>query len=163
MTERVLHPLPLSAEEFAPFGDVIEVSGTPDKIINQGMCDRYHNLAQLEFADGEAGISLFDAKARHFPYVVDMVERHPKGSQAFIPISDVPMLVVVAEDDRNKPVNLRVFLTGAAQAINLHRGVWHGVLAPMGASGVYAVVDRIGEGGNLEEYWFDVPFVVKPR
>lgn len=151
---------PLTAAGFAAFGDVIEVSGAPDKIINQGMCGRYHDMATLDFADGRAGISLFNAKARQFPYIVDMVERHPSGSQAFVPLSAVPMLVVVAEDAEGTPANLRAFISQPGQSINLHRGIWHGVLAPIEKPGQFIVVDRIGHGANLEEYWFDDPYVV---
>jgi len=156
-----LTPMPLTADAFAPFGDVIEVSGEPDKIINQGLCGRYHDLARLDFTDGRAGISLFDAQARTLPYVVDMVERHPQGSQAFMPVSGVPFLVIVAEDDKGTPVRLRAFLTKEGQSINLFRGVWHGVLAPIGAPGRYVVVDRIGAGDNLQEFWFETPYVVE--
>jgi ureidoglycolate lyase len=157
-----LMPAPLTREAFAPYGDVIEVAGAPDKIINQGMCGRHHDLARLDFGDGRAGISLFDAKARQFPYTVDMVERHPEGSQAFIPLSGVPFLVVVADDDGGgKPTNLKAFVTRPGQSINLHRGTWHGVLAPIGRPGQYVVVDRIGGGANLEEHWFDDPYVVE--
>ncbi len=151
---------PLKAETFAPWGDVIEVNGAPDKLINQGLCGRHHDKAILDFANGRAGISLFDAKARHFPHTVDMVERHPDGSQAFIPVSGVPMLVIVADDNGGKPVNLQAFISQPGQSINLHRGVWHGVLTPIGHSGQFIVVDRIGDGPNLEEHWFDEPFVV---
>jgi len=158
---RVLISTPLTVANFAPFGDVIEVSGPPDVIINQGMCARHHDLAQLDFSDGRAGLSLFDAKARELPYVVDMVERHPLGSQAFVPISKVPFLVIVAEDEDDRPVRLRAFVTQAGQSINLHRGVWHGVLAPINAPGQYMVVDRIGEGDNLQEHWFETPYVVE--
>lgn len=158
---RTLTVAPLTAEGFAPFGDVIEARGTPTKMINQGMCGRYHDVAQLDFADGRAGISLFDAKARHLPHVVDMVERHPEGSQAFMPISPVCFLVVVAEDSDGAPVNLRAFITAPGQSINLHRGVWHGVLAPIGDPGHFVVVDRIGDGPNLEEHWFDEPYTVE--
>lgn len=158
---RPLIPQPLTATAFAPYGEVIEVSGAPDKLINQGMCGRHHDLAQLDFADGKAGISLFDAKARQFPHVVDMVERHPDGSQAFIPVSGVPMLVIVAEDQGGTPVNLQAFVSQPGQSINLHRGVWHGVLAPIEQPGQFIVVDRIGDGPNLEEHWFDDPYVVE--
>ncbi|TYB82559.1 ureidoglycolate lyase [Maritimibacter fusiformis] len=157
---RTLTAAPLTAAAFAPYGEVIELSGAPDKMINQGLCGRHHDLARLDFADGRAGISLFDAKARHFPCPVEMVERHPEGSQAFIPVNNVPMLVVVAEDANGTPVNLRAFLSAPGQSINLHRNTWHGVLTPIGAPGLYAVVDRIGDGANLEEFWFDEPFVV---
>lgn len=158
---RQLTATPLTAEGFAPFGDVIEVTGAPDKIINQGMCGRHHDRAQLDFGDdGRAGISLFDAQARQLPYLVDMVERHPEGSQAFVPVSGVPMLVVVAEDAEGAPANLRAFISQPGQSINLHRGTWHGVLAPLGAPGQYIVIDRIGDTPNLQEHWFKDPFTV---
>lgn len=152
---------PLTAEAFAAFGDVIEVAGAPDKLINQGMCGRHHDLATLDFAEGKAGISLFDAKARAFPHIVDMVERHPEGSQAFVPLTGVPMLVVVAEDQDGTPVNLQAFVSQPGQSINLHRGVWHGVLAPIEQPGQFIVIDRIGEGANLEEFWFEDVYVVE--
>ncbi len=156
-----LKSTPLTAAEFAPYGDVIEVSGVPDKLINQGMCGRHHDLAQLDFDDGRAGISLFDAKAREFPHVVDMVERHPQGSQAFMPVSGAAFLVVVAEDDDGTPTRLKAFVTQPGQSINLHRGVWHGVLAPINQPGQFVVVDRIGAGDNLQEHWFETPFLVE--
>lgn len=155
-----LHAEPLTARAFAPFGDVIEISGTPDKMINQGLCGRHHDLARLDFGDGQAGISLFDSQPAAQPLSVRMVERHPLGSQAFIPLNQVPFLVVVAEDDNGTPVNPRAFLTARGQSVNLLRGTWHGVLAPIGAQGLYAVVDRIGAGNNLEEYWFETPIPV---
>jgi ureidoglycolate lyase len=162
VTARTISPEPLTRAAFAAYGDVLEVSGDPHKIINQGMCGRYHDLAKLDFADGRAGISLFDAKARSFPYTVDMVERHPDGSQAFIPLSGVGMLVIVAEDQAGTPSNLKAFVSGPGQSINLHRGVWHGVLAPLEKPGQFAVIDRIGDGTNLEEHWFDQPYLVAP-
>lgn len=158
---QILNAELLTRAAFAPYGDVIEMSGAPDKIINQGMCGRHHDLAKLDFADGRAGISVFDAKARQFPHVVELVERHPDGSQAFIPVSPVRFLVVVADDMGGTPANLKAFVTGPGQSINLHRGVWHGVLAPIRSPGQFVVIDRIGDGPNLEEYWFERPFVVE--
>jgi ureidoglycolate lyase len=158
--DRTLRLEPLTAVEFAPYGEVIEISGAPDRLINQGLCGRHHDLARLDFGSGAAGISLFNAAARQLPYVVELVERHPDGSQAFIPINQVPMMVIVAEDDAGVPVALRAFLSAPGQAINLHRGIWHGVLAPYEAPGQYAVVDRIGEGDNLEEHWFEKAYTV---
>ncbi|WP_264214533.1 ureidoglycolate lyase [Leisingera thetidis] len=158
---RLLTAVPLTAEVFAPYGDVIEAAGAPDKLINQGMCGRHHDRARLDFGEGgRAGISLFDARARHLPHKVDMVERHPDGSQAFVPVSGVPMLVVVAEDAGGIPVDLKAFISKPGQSINLHRGTWHGVLAPLGAPGQYIVVDRIGQTPNLEEHWFQDPCTV---
>ncbi|MEO1109231.1 MAG: ureidoglycolate lyase [Pseudomonadota bacterium] len=151
---------PLTATAFAPFGDVIELSGDPDKIINLGQCGRYHDRALLEFTDGRAGISLFNANPRALPYVLDMVERHPEGSQAFIPMTHQPFLVIVAPDRDGVPGDPQAFLTDPGQALNYHRGTWHGVLTPLHDPGLFAVVDRIGEGTNLEEHWFDTPYEV---
>ena len=78
---------PLTCAEFAPFGDVLEVAGDPDKIINAGMCGRYHDRANIECDGGTAGISLFKSQARSLPITLDMMERHPEGSQAFLPMS----------------------------------------------------------------------------
>ncbi len=151
---------PLTREAFAPYGDVIEVSGEPDKLINQGMCGRFHDLAKLDFGSGRAGISLFDAQARHFPYSLDMMERHPEGSQAFIPLSGVPMIISVAKDNSGKPGQPRAFLSEPHQSINIHRNTWHGVLAPVERAGQYIVIDRIGDTPNLEEYYFQDSYIV---
>ncbi|WP_113913401.1 ureidoglycolate lyase [Roseovarius dicentrarchi] len=161
MTARRLTVAPLTADGFAAYGDVIAMGGAPDRIINQGMCARYHDRAALDFADGRPGLSLFDAKARHLPLAVDMMERHPEGSQAFIPVSGARFLIVVADDDDGVPVRLNAFITQSEQSINLHRGVWHGVLTPIGAPGRFVVVDRIGSGANLEEHWFETPYIVE--
>ncbi|NBN77501.1 ureidoglycolate lyase [Microvirga tunisiensis] len=152
---------PLTAEAFAPFGDVLATDGAPDRIINQGLCGRYHDRARLDFGpQGRAGLSLFKAEPRALPYRLDMVERHPDGSQAFIPMSLTSFLVIVAADDGGVPAPPRAFLTAAGQAINLHRNTWHGVLTPLEAPGLFAVVDRIGTTPNLQEHWFDAPWTV---
>lgn len=151
---------PLTKEAFAPFGDVLDTSGAPDKIINQGLCGRYHDRAALDFADGAAGISLFKAEPRQLPLTLDMMERHPDGSQAFLPMSHDPFLVIVAPDAAGVPGLPRAFLTTPGQGVNYHRGTWHGVLTPLHAPGLFAVVDRIGAGMNLEEHWFKTPYTV---
>ncbi|MDF1619014.1 ureidoglycolate lyase [Pseudothioclava nitratireducens] len=151
---------PLTPEAFAPFGDVLEAVGDPDKIINQGLCGRYHDRARLDFGTGRAGISLFKAEPRSLPYRLDLVERHPEGSQAFIPMSLDPFLVIVAPDEGDRPGTPRAFLTAPGQGINFHRGTWHGVLTPLAAPGLFTVIDRIGDGPNLEEHWFDQPPLV---
>ncbi|WP_172328775.1 ureidoglycolate lyase [Mangrovicoccus sp. HB161399] len=152
---------PLTQAAFAPFGDVLEAAGAPDKLINQGLCGRFHDLAQLDFGPGgRAGVSLFKAEPRSLPYKLEMVERHPEGSQAFLPMSMDPFLVVVAEGRDDVPGPVHAFLTAPGQGINLHRGTWHGVLTPLSAPGLFAVVDRIGDTANLEEHWFDAPMTV---
>ena len=151
---------PLTAAAFAPFGEVLEIAGPPDKIINQGKCGRYHDLAGMDFSDGRAGISLFQAELRGLPYLLDLLERHPLGSQAFIPMSQSRFLITVAEDAGGVPAAPRAFIARAGQGVNLRRNVWHGVLCPLDGSGLYAVIDRIGEGNNLEEYWLPQPIEI---
>lgn len=160
----VLTAKALTAEAFAPFGEVLEISGSPDKIINQGKCGRYNDRAQMDFAvdvgGGRAGISLFQAELREIPYMLDLLERHPLGSQAFIPMSQSRFLITVAEDVGGVPGAPRAFIARAGQGVNLRRNVWHGVLCPLDGSGLYAVIDRIGEGNNLEEYWLPQPIEI---
>lgn len=151
---------PLSADAFAPFGDVLNVDGEPDRLINQGLCGRYHDQAQMDFADARAGISLFKAQLRSLPYTLDMMERHPEGSQAFLPMDVHPFLVIVAADDGGRPGQPQAFLTHTGEGVNYHRNVWHGVLTPLVGNGLFAVVDRIGDTPNLQEHWFEKPFEV---
>jgi ureidoglycolate lyase len=159
MTDRI-RPQPLTAAAFAAFGDVLEAVGAPDKIINQGLCGRHHDLAQLDFGAGRAGISLFKAQPRALPFHLDMMERHPEGSQAFLPMSWDPFLVIVAPDAGGRPGRPLAFVTAPGQGVNYHRGTWHGVLTPLAEPGLFAVVDRIGAGPNLQEHWFDQPYEV---
>ncbi len=155
---RQIKVIPLTADAFAPFGDVIDCAGAPDKLINQGKCGRFHDKARLDFSDGHAGVSLFNAEPRSLPHDLDMMERHPDGSQCFVPMTEHPFLVVVAPDGNGLPDTPRAFLTAPGQAVNFHRGTWHGVLTPLHAPGLFAVIDRIGPGDNLQEHWFAEPF-----
>jgi len=159
MTEH-LEITPITADGFAPFGDILEAAGEADKIINQGLCGRFHDRAKIDLSDGRAGISIFKSEARVLPYKLEMVERHPDGSQAFIPMSFDPFLVVVAPDEGGRPGRPMAFRTEAGQGINFHRNIWHGVLTPLAEPGLFAVIDRIGEGANLEEFWFEAPYSV---
>jgi ureidoglycolate lyase len=152
---------PLTAAAFAPYGEVLEAEGPPDRVINQGLCGRYHDRATLDFADGAAGISLFRSETRMLPYRLEMVERHPLGSQAFLPMSCDPFLVIVAPDAGGAPATPQAFRTAPGQGINIARNTWHGVLTPLHPPGLFAVIDRIGAGANLEEHWFDQPWTVR--
>ena len=160
---RVIDIAPLTAEAFAPFGDVIEAAGEPDMMINRGLCGRFHDRARLDLKSeaGRAGISVFKATARALPYALEMMERHPLGSQAFLPLSADPFLVIVARDRDGRPHEPEAFLTASGQGVNYHRGTWHGVLTPLHEPGLFAVVDRIGPGENLEEHWFNEPYEIR--
>lgn len=152
---------PLSAAAFAPFGDVIEAVGEPAKLINRGLCGRFNDLARLDFGvDGRAGISVFHGQPYALPLRLDMLERHPDGSQAFLPLSGDPFLVVVAPDIGGNPGPPRAFMTKPGQGVNYLRNTWHGVLTPLGKAALFAVVDRIGPGANLEEIHFAEPYRV---
>lgn len=160
---RTLQIQPLSHEAFAPFGDVLEINDAPDMIINQGQCSRFHDLARINFTgnDARGGISLFSSQPRNLPYRLDMMERHPLGSQAFIPMTAHPFLTIVAPDLDGKPGTPLAFITTSGQGVNYHRNTWHGVLTPLSEPGLFAVVDRIGDGKNLEEHWFEAPYLIK--
>ena len=146
---------PLTAQAFAPFGDVLNCDGDPDKIINAGLGGRFHDRAQVD-CDGRVGISLFRSELRQLPYQLDLVERHPLGSQAFVPMSMDPFLVVVADADMRP----QAFITSQGEGINFHRGTWHGVLTPLTGPGLFAVIDRVDDGPNLEEHHFTTPYRV---
>jgi ureidoglycolate lyase len=161
MANRQISIQPMDAASFASFGDVLTLKSKPDKMINQDMCGRHHDLAKLDFTDGQAGISLFDAVPRQLPYTLDMMERHPLGSQAFIPLHEHGFLVIVAPDMGGKPGEPLAFLTAPRTGINIYKNTWHGVLTPLQAPGMFAVIDRIGNGANLEEYWLDEEYIIK--
>lgn len=151
---------PISADAFAPFGNLIETGTKTPTLINEGQCKRFTDLASIDIRDGHAGLSLFQANLRALPYSLTMMERHPLGSQCFIPQSGSEYLVIVAEDSGDRPGVPQAFTASAFQSVNIGRNVWHGVLAPIAGSGLFAVVDRIGDGANLQEYWFDAQFTV---
>lgn len=157
---RVLVAEPLTAAAFAPFGDVLEAVGESFPI-NGGMCDRFHDRARMEFTgDGRAGVSLGWGRPYPMPHVFDLVERHPLGSQAFLPMSEDPFLVIVAPDEDGRPGAPRAFLTAPGQGVNYLRNAWHGVLTPLGRPGTFAIVDRVGTGNNLEEFRYEAAWTV---
>ncbi|MBO6947646.1 MAG: ureidoglycolate lyase [Rhodospirillales bacterium] len=160
MTERTVTAVSLTKGAFRPFGDVIEPAGDADMMINDGRCERFHDLARLTFDGGDAGISLFRTDAISLPYKMDLMERHPLGSQAFIPMVDKPFLVVVAPDDAGRPGAPHAFMTGPGQGVNYLNNVWHAPLLALEDGAVFAVVDRIGGGGNLEEFRLATPVTV---
>lgn len=154
-------PEPIASATFAPFGDVLEAEGVPDRLINAGLCGRFHDRARLDFGpDGRAGISIFRAELRRLPLALDLLERHPEGSQAFVPMSADGFLVVVAPDAGGVPGRPRAFLTRPGQGVNILRNTWHGVLSPIAGSGLFAVIDRIGPGANLEEHRPAEPWII---
>lgn len=159
---------PLTATSFSRYGDVLETDGDPDTLINQGNCGRWHDLARLDFGTGRGGISIFSARSCMLPYRLEMLERHPLGSQAFIAMAGSAFLVIVAADAAGRPVDIEAFIAAPGQGVNLLANTWHGVLTPLAEQAdsplpmaMFAVMDRVaGEGSNLEEYWLETPLLV---
>jgi len=153
---------PLTRDAFAPFGQVIEMAGAHHYPINAGMTERYHDLAKIELGgpDPRPLLSIMRGKPYALPLTLKMVERHPLGSQAFYPLSAHPFLVIVALDHHGTPQEPRAFLTKPGQGINLAMNTWHGVLTPLEAEADFLCVDRGGEGNNLDEFFFDTPYLI---
>lgn len=143
----------LTREAFAQFGDVIEASDDVQHFtINDGNTERYHDLANIDPGeDGQAIVSIFRGKPRTLPFEVTMMERHPKASQAFIPTSGQPYLVVVAPaGDAPKADELRLFLARGDQGVNYATGVWHHPLLGLEQVVDFIVIDRKGPGDNCD-------------
>lgn len=146
-----IRAVPLTADAFTPFGEVLAPRATPTKLINEGRCERHHALATVERGGGEAIISIFRSEGVSLPYDCTLLERHPLGSQAFMPLGDQPWLSVVASDEGGRPGAPLAFIVPAGTGVNLRAGTWHGVLTPLGGPADFLVVDREGDGVNLEE------------
>ena len=153
---------PLTEEAFAPFGEVIDLNKAENFPINNGMCTRFNDLATVELGGEKPRplVNVFRGKPYELPLHLKMVERHPLGSQAFIPMSKRPFLVIVSEDRDNIPQTPVAFLTKPGQGVNIGQNIWHGVLTTLGEVSDFVVVDRGGPGNNLEEFFFDEGFVV---
>lgn len=159
-----LSPEPLTAQAFAPYGDVIETAGHTPLLINEDLTERYHGLAQADVGEGYTLINIFRTTPKPLPITVKGMERHPLGSQAFIPLGYAPFLVLVANTSGPpKTADLKLFLTNGRQGVNYHRNIWHHYHLALHEVGNFLVVDRGGEGDNLEEMTFsmDQKLVIK--
>jgi ureidoglycolate lyase len=154
---------PLTREAFAPFGQVLDAEGWENHYpINAGRCERFHDMATAEVAGTDARVilSIFKATPYALPLALTMVERHPFGSQAFMPLSPRPFVVVVAHDTPNGPGEPHAFLTRPGQGVNYPKNLWHGVLTPIGEAQDFLVVDRAGVEKNVEEHFFAEPYEI---
>ncbi len=141
---------PLTAEAFAPYGQVIALggSGTRQIAINDGRCMRHHDLARPFAAEpGSIAFSLFDADATALPARLTLMERHRLGTQSFAPFGAALQLVAVVADASIAPAalgpqHLRAFVTDGRQGLQLQPGVWHHPLLSL-QTGPWLVADRI--------------------
>ena len=149
---------PLTKERFAAFGNVVETDGADHHPINDGMAERYHDLAKVDI-DAEGGrplVNIFRGKPWTFPIAIKMLERHPLGSQTFMPLTRLPYLVVVADQaDGDEPGMVHAFLSEHGQGVSYHRNVWHHPLLVLEATADFLVIDRGGPGENLQEHHFE--------
>lgn len=153
----------LTAAAFAPFGDVIAASAATRVFpINDGTAQRFHALGKVDCAaqDGHALISLVRATPRAMPFTIHQLERHPLGSQAFVPLAALRYLVVVAAGPEQRP---RAFLASEGQGVNFHRGTWHHPLLALETISDFLVIDRGGEGQNCEVARLPVSYLLEPE
>ncbi|KAB0679281.1 ureidoglycolate lyase [Aureimonas leprariae] len=160
---RALPVEPLAIEAFEPFGHVIEPDAAREiRLINGGTTTRFHDIADVDVsaAGGRPLISIFRGKPFAFPVAIRMMERHPLGSQAFVPLSDRPFLAVVAPDANGRPGAPRAFLVTDRRGVSYARNTWHHPLIALEAVADFLVIDRGGEGNNLEEADYAEPFTI---
>lgn len=161
---RLLVPLPLTRESFDPYGDVIDAAVGDPIEINQGTTERFHDLADVD-VDAEGGrplINIFRGAPTALPFDVRMLERHPLGSQAFVPMARARFLVVVAPPgDEPGPDELQAFVAKPGQGVNYARGTWHHPLLALDQPTDFVVIDRGGPGGNVDEVYFDQPLLIE--
>lgn len=161
MAERTaisLRPEPLTSERFAPYGDVIESAVDKSAAMNAGRFQRFDDLCRVEVSTG-GHVAMSVARCRTataLPLRIDRVERHPLGSQAFVPLQRCMMVVVVAPPGESVDAgDLRAFVTNRKQGFNYHRGTWHMPLIAFEAGLEFLIVDRGGSDANCEEYSLD--------
>ena len=154
---------PLDKSAFAAFGEVIEIAGATEIPINQGTTTRYDSLAGVDVAaeGGMAHLSIFRGTCRPAPLEIHLMERHPLGSQAFMPLQAHDWLVVVADGNKTGDApdfsSLVCFRARGDQGVSYHRGVWHHPLLILVPEQDFLIVDRKGDGHNLDEVWHDGP------
>ena len=152
----VLTPKPLSQEVFKEFGEVIELENGRHFSINYGLTTKYQDLATIDTSknNGHTQVNLFHTRPVAMPHRVRILERHPLGSQLFMPMDDYPFLVLVSRPAGEITFqDLVLFITNGKQAVNLYRNTWHHYHLVLRESR-FIVIDRGGEGENLEEMNF---------
>ncbi len=157
MTRLDLYPEMLSADAFEPFGDVLMLEGAEQRSINEGSAIRFHDLTRIDIASeyGYPLLNVFRGQPKALPFKIKMMERHPLGSQAFWPLSAEPFLVVVAKPGTAPaPDALRAFYAPSGIGVNYGKGVWHHPLLALNKASDFIVIDRGGDGKNLDEISF---------
>lgn len=158
-----LKPKPLTRTAFAAFGDVIEANADAKNFaINDGFTHRYHNLARIDVNDnnGHVLVNIFRSTPLEQPIAIKMMERHPHGSQAFMPLGQNPYLVVVAPAGEFDISKLEVFIVKANQGVNYRKGTWHHFCLALSSDSDFLVIDRGGIGDNCDAIKLDGSLVI---
>ena len=151
---RTLQPIALTRAAFCAFGEVIELQGARQIPINRGLTTRFHDLFTIDCAraGGRVSVNLFRTSPLPLPHTVQVMERHPLGSQAFLPLGREPFLVLVAPPGETVSADdLTLYKTNGQQGVNLPPNTWHHFQIVIGHRQDFIVVDRVGPGENLEE------------
>ena len=151
----ILNTEPLTAEAFAPFGDVMDARTSASFPINAGRTQRHHDLAKVETLGENAHtlINIFVSQPVTLPLELTFLERHPQGSQAFMPLHQERFIVVVAPPGEHiNPDEVRAFVTDGRQGVNYRAGTWHAIQSVLEREGEFLVVDRGGDGNNCDEF-----------
>ncbi len=149
--ETTITPIKISRENFADFGDLISSENISPIDINAGYAKRFDNLASINTSkdSGKTIVSIFSAKKRNFPMKIDMMEKHPLGSQAFIPMQETTFLSFVAPPGEIPEVNrIKAFIIPPKTGINYKPAIWHFPLISTEDTD-FLVIDRKGSGENL--------------
>ena len=146
-----IKPTKITKKKFSKFGELINTKNKKPIIINNGYAKRFHDLGKINTSSkkGNPIISIFSAKKRSFQMKIDMMEKHPLGSQAFIPMKETTFLVFVAPKGKKPDVNkIKSFIVPEQTGINYKPGTWHFPLISTEDMN-FLVVDRKGSGDNL--------------
>jgi ureidoglycolate lyase len=149
---QTITPKPITKENFSKFGDLITTKDIEPITINDGYAKRFDNIAKLDTSkeNGKTTISIFSALKRTFPMKVNMMESHPLGSQAFIPMKETTFLCFVAPSGEKPDLNkIESFIIPPGLGINYKPGTWHFPLISTEDMN-FLVVDRKGAGDNLK-------------
>ena len=152
-----IKPKKITKENFAKFGDVISTENVRSIDINNGYAKRFDNLANIDTSknNGNTIISIFKALKRSFPMNIDMMEKHPLGSQTFIPMKETIFITFVAPGEEKPEINkIESFIIPKGSGINYKPGIWHFPLISTENMN-FLVVDRKGNGENLIVHNFD--------
>jgi ureidoglycolate lyase len=149
---RPLPVAPLTRAAFQPYGDVLDARGTPDEIANGGAAEVFRELAtaDVEAEGGRLRFSVVRTRPRALPLRVEVMERHPLGSQLFSPLAGADWLVIVAPEGPLREDLIVAFRASPDQAVNYRRGVWHHPLAALDGDADFLIVERAGPGANLD-------------